>query len=416
MVSVARKVSPAEIIEDNSMSTNDIESPVDPATAPLLMSILASKAPKGSINLALGEPLYETPSEVMEEWFDLLRHDQQGYGPDAGLANIRQELAAIHGVEAEQVVITCGASEALACALAAIIQPGDEVIIPDPAFVAYDPLIRMLHGVPVPWPLLPEDGFMPVIERLEAMITPKTRALLINSPHNPTGVVYPPSVLRALADLADRHGIRLIADEVYRHLSYDQPAVSMTSISSRAIIVSSFSKLFKLAGHRVGWLIADDPAKMLSAHLNLTFRAPTPSQQLAFLAMQADKSGLEAYYRNNRELLCSLLGEIEGLRFLQPAGTFFAWVDASAYGSSWEVATAALEQGAVIAPNSGPGRGFGTSAPAYVRLSFAAEPDVIVEGVKRFKAGLDRLRPRRSHALGGPQAMQTGTPSIIRSA
>ena len=376
---------------------SDVHTKLPDSAAPLLMSILASKAPEGAVNLALGEPLFQTPPAVMEEWFDLLRHDQQGYGPDAGLTNIRQELAAQHGVEAAQVIMTCGASEGLACAFAALLKPGDEVIIPDPAFVAYDPLIRMLHGVPVPWALLPEDGFMPDLGRLEALITPKTRALLINSPHNPTGVVYPPAVLRALADLADKYQIRLIADEVYGHMSYDQPAVSMTAISSRAIIVSSFSKVFKLAGHRVGWLIADDPAPMIGAHLNLTFRAPTPSQQLAFLAMRADKSGLEAHYRNNRALLTSLLREIDGLRFIEPAGTFFAWIDAGAFGSSWTVATEALAQGVVIAPNSGPGRGFGVSAPSYVRLSFAAEPDVIAEGVKRFKAALMNLRPRRTH-------------------
>ncbi|MGI9492571.1 MAG: pyridoxal phosphate-dependent aminotransferase [Geminicoccaceae bacterium] len=375
------------------------EAPPEKTSSPLLMSILASNAPKGAINLALGEPLFETPPAILEQWFDHLRHDQMGYGPDAGLLNIRQEIAAIHGVEADQVVMTCGASEALACALAAIIGPGDEVIIPDPAFVAYDPLIRMLHGTPVPWPLRSKDGFMPNFDLLATLVTPKTKALLINSPHNPTGVVYPPAVLKNLADFADQHGIRLISDEVYRHLSYDEPAVSIASISSRAIIVSSFSKLFKLAGHRVGWLIADDPGAMLAAHLNLTFRAPTPSQQLAFTAMQADKTHLEAHYRHNRSLLCELLREIDGLRFVEPAGTFFAWVDVGAYGDSWTVASKALAEGVVTAPNSGPGRGFGDSAPNHVRLSFAAEQDTIKQGMDRFKAALISLRSERVYPL-----------------
>lgn len=368
-------------------------------SSPLLMSILAANAPKDAINLALGEPLFETPPAILEQWFDHLRHDQMGYGPDAGLANIRQEIAALHGVEAEQVVMTCGASEALACVLAALIGPGDEVIIPDPAFVAYDPLIRMLHGTPVPWGLRSEDGFMPDLDLLATLITPKTKAVLINSPHNPTGVVYPPAILKALADFADQHGIRLIADEVYRHLSYDEPAASIASISSRAIIVSSFSKLFKLAGHRVGWLIADDPDAMLAAHLNLTFRAPTPSQILAFLAMQADKTHLEAHYRNNRALLSARLREIEGLRFIEPAGTFFAWVDVGNFGDAWSVASKALAEGVVIAPNSGPGRGFGESAPNHIRLSFAAELGTIEQGMDRFKTALLGSRRQRAYPL-----------------
>ena len=368
-------------------------------SSPLLMSILASGAPKGAINLALGEPLFETPPAILERWFDDLRQDQMGYGPDAGLLKIRQEIAALHGVEADQVVMTCGASEALACALAAIIGPGDEVVIPDPAFVAYDPLIRMLHGTPVPWPLRPDDGFLPDLEVLAGLITPRTRALLINSPHNPTGVVYPPALLEEIAAFADGHGIRLISDEVYRHLSYDQPAASITSLSSRAIVVSSFSKLFKLAGHRVGWLIADDPSAMLAAHLNLTFRAPTPSQQLAFLAMHADRTHLEAHYRSNRSLLCAFLGEIDGLRFMAPGGTFFAWVDVGAFGDSWTVATRALAEGVVVAPNSGPGRGFGDSAPNHVRLSFAAEPGTIEQGMARFKASLLKLKTERTYPL-----------------
>ena len=363
------------------------------------MSILASRAPKDAINLALGEPLFETPPAILEQWFDHLRHDQMGYGPDAGLLGIRQEIAAIHGVEADQVVMTCGASEALACALAALIAPGDEVILPDPAFVAYEPLIKMLHGVPVPWTLRAEDGFMPDFDYLATLITPRTKVLIINSPHNPTGVVYPPAVLKALADFADQSGIRLIADEVYRHLSYDAPATSIASISSKAVIVSSFSKLFKLAGHRVGWLIADDPDAMLSAHLNLTFRAPTPSQQLAFFALHADRSQLEAHYRNNRTLLCERLATIDGLRFIQPAGTFFAWVDVGAFGDSWTVAERALSAGVVTAPNSGPGRGFGGSAPNYVRLSFAADPATIEAGLERLETALLDLKVKQAFPL-----------------
>ncbi len=370
--------------------------PEKETSSPLLMSILASRAPKGAINLALGEPLFETPPAIMEEWFDHLRHDQMGYGPDAGLLSIRQEIAAAHGVEADQVVMTCGASEALACALASLIGPGDEVILPDPAFVAYEPLIKMLHGVPVAWPLRSEDDFLPDLERLAALITPKTKALIINSPHNPTGVVYPPAVLKAIADFAAQHDIRLIADEVYRHLSFDSPATSIASISSRAIIVSSFSKLFKLAGHRVGWLIADDPDAMLAAHLNLTFRAPTPSQQLAFLALQADKTQHEAHYRNNRALLCERLRAIDGLRFIEPAGTFFAWIDVGAFGDSWAVASNALAEGVVIAPNSGPGRGFGDSAPNHVRLSFAAEPATIEKGLDKFEAALLGMKTKQA--------------------
>ncbi|MEZ5935872.1 MAG: pyridoxal phosphate-dependent aminotransferase [Alphaproteobacteria bacterium] len=358
--------------------------------APLLMSLLASKAPKGAINLALGEPLYETPSEIMEQWFDLLRNDQVGYGPDPGLPELRRELAAMHRVEVERVIVTCGASEALACALATVVQPGDEVIIPDPAFVAYDPLIRMMHGTPVIWPLLPEQDFMPDLNLLSRLVTERTRAIIVNNPHNPTGAVYPAPTLRALSNFADAQGILLISDEVYRHLTYDSPATSMASVSKNAVVISSFSKLFKLAGHRIGWAIAADPEAVLEAHLNLTFRAPTPSQQLALLAMKADRTGLLDYYARNRELLCSRLLDIDGLSFVKPAGTFFLWVDVSAYGNSWEVATRALAEGVVVAPNSGPGRGFGSSAPNHVRLSFAAEAGNLEEGVERFRRALQR--------------------------
>ncbi len=370
------------------ISKQDNSKKRDSQQAPLLMSLLAANAPKGSVNLGLGEPLYETPDSIMEQWFDLLRNDQVGYGPDPGLPELRREIAAMHRVEVERVIVTCGASEALACALATIIEPGDEVIIPDPAFVAYDPLIRMLHGKPVAWPLLPEQDFLPDLNLLSRLITKRTRAILVNNPHNPTGTVYPATTLKALANFADAHGIQLISDEVYRHLTYDSPAASMASVSGKAIVISSFSKLFKLAGHRVGWAITESPEAMLAAHLNLTFRAPTPSQQLALLAMRADRTGLLNYYADNRETLSRLLLEIDGLKFVKPAGTFFLWVDVSAYGSSWEIATRALEKGVVVAPNSGPGRGFGDSAPNYVRLSFAAETADLEQGVERFKQAL----------------------------
>ena len=208
--------------------------------SPLLMSVLASKAPKGAVNLALGEPLYETPPAVMEQWIELLRNDQVGYGPDPGLLELRHELAAMHRVDVERVIVTCGASEALACALATIVEPGDEVIIPDPAFVAYDPLIRMLHGKPVAWPLLPEQDFLPDLNLLSRLVTKRTRAILVNNPHNPTGTVYPAHTLRALVNFAEAHDIKLISDEVYRHLTYDSPAVSMASLSKKAIVISSF--------------------------------------------------------------------------------------------------------------------------------------------------------------------------------
>ena len=205
-------------------------------------------APPRSINLGLGEPDFDPPAEVVEALCRAVHEGKNHYGPSAGIPALRERLADRYrerepATDRENVLVTASGTEGLMATALALYDPGDEVLVPNPGFVLYGPHARLAGAVPVPYSLPRERGFLPDLGELERLITPHTRAIVVNSPSNPTGAVFPKAIVDGIASLADHHNLTIVSDEVYEEIVYDGPAVSFWGRSDRAVIINSFSKM-----------------------------------------------------------------------------------------------------------------------------------------------------------------------------
>lgn len=346
------------------------------------------------IALAVGEPDLPVPPHVLRAASEAWLEDDTRYTANGGIPPLRAAIAAKlrrdNGIDAgaDQVWVTPGATEALYLALGLILAPGDEVLIPDPGYTTFTMAPRMQFASPVAYRLAAERDFLPSTAELDALVTPRTRAIIVNSPSNPLGVVFPEAVVRDLVAFAQRHDLWIVSDEVYEALTYGLPHVSPAAIDpTRVLTVQSFSKTYALTGGRVGYLVTPPggPASMLRSFQEaLISCVNTPAQRAALAALEGPQESVAdaaEHYRGNLRAATTLLDE-RGIRYREPDGAFYLWVDVS-YASGGDVAAWAesflLERRVSVAPGSA----FGREGEGWIRVSAAAAQETLLEGLRR---------------------------------
>jgi len=308
------------------------------------MSELALRT--GAINLGQGFPDTDGPSEILEQAVDALRTGHNQYAPGRGVPELRQAISGHqrthYGIEPDpdrEVLVTTGATEAIAAALLGLVDPGDEVVALEPYYDSYVACIQMAGAVRRPV-LLRAPGFRLDPDELRAAVTPRTRMLLVNSPHNPTGTVLTPAELAVVAEVALEHDLLVVTDEVYEHLTFDQrahvPLATLPGMAERTVTCSSAGKTFSVTGWKVGWACgpADLIASMLTAKQFLTYTSGAPLQPAVAYALRLPASVLDDLredLENKRDLLCDGLTSI-GFDVYVPEGTYFATTDVRPLG------------------------------------------------------------------------------------
>ncbi|MQW77379.1 pyridoxal phosphate-dependent aminotransferase [Nocardioides sp. dk4132] len=363
------------------------------------MSALAART--GSVNLGQGFPDVDGPPSVIAEAVEALRTGHNQYAPGPGVPALREAVARHqqrhYGLELDpetEVVVTTGCTEAIAAALLGLVDPGDEVIVLEPYYDSYTAMIQMAGGVRRPVTLRAPD-FRLDPEELRAAVGPRTRFVLLNSPHNPTGTVLTRAELQAVADVAIAHDLVVITDEVYEHLTFDAehvPLATLPGMRERTLTLSSAGKSYSFTGWKVGW--ASGPAELVDALLAakqwLTFTSGSPLQPAVAHALEEEPDfprALAADLRGRRDLLCAGLADA-GLRVRVPEGTYFATTDISDLGwrDGLEFCHALPERAGVVAV---PEQVFHDDQEAgrhLVRWAFCKDPEVLTEGVRRLGA------------------------------
>lgn len=350
-----------------------------------------------SINLGLGEPDLPTPDFIRKEAARVAVEEQNGYTSHPGLLQLREKIIADYpnlNLTTSDVVVTCGSQEAMTGAMLAIVDDGDEVLIPDPVFAAYPNVIRLCGGVPVTFRLPQEKNFGFDLDEFKSKISNKTKAVVIVSPSNPTGKIFTEKDLREIAAALEGTGAFVISDEIYRDLYFteNRPA-SISDFYERTIIVSGLSKSLSMTGWRVGWVCSQVKEVMRAenvVHGYLTVCTATVSQKAALLAWseEASKSIAAAreIYKRRRDFFVPLIERELGLRAVSPEGAFYTMVDAREYGDDLELSLKLLEERVITVP----GVAFGEESRGFLRISFCADEDKLAEGVRRIKTGLSR--------------------------
>ncbi|MBI2975794.1 MAG: aminotransferase class I/II-fold pyridoxal phosphate-dependent enzyme [Chloroflexi bacterium] len=357
---------------------------------------------KNVISLGIGEPDFVTPERILQAGIDSLRRGETQYTSNSGIARLRASLSAhlakLYGVsyDAEsELLITVGVSEALYLALTAALDPGDEVIVPQPCFVAYTPEVTFAGGVPVAIGTLVENNFQVTAAEIEAAITPRTKALLIGYPNNPTGAVVSREGLVEIAALAEHHDLLVISDEIYDRLVYGVRHVcfaSLPGMRERTITLGGFSKDYAMTGWRIGY--AGGPAEMIAAmrkvHQYTIMSAPTTAQVAAIEALATGDEYVQQMvgeYDRRRRLIVGGLNTL-GLDCFEPRGAFYAFPSIARSGmDDNEFAERLLQEEEVAAV---PGSAFGSSGSGFVRMSYATAYEKIEEALNRLERFMRR--------------------------
>jgi aminotransferase len=357
---------------------------------------------KDVISLGIGEPDFDTPENILKAGIQSLQKGETHYTSNSGIIELRRELVdhleKLYGVSydpASEVVITVGVSEALYLALTGVLDPGDEVIIPTPCFVAYQAEVVLAGGVPVEIPSRMEDNFQLRPEAVEAAITPRTKAILIGYPNNPTGAVASRQVLLDLLRVAERYDLVVISDEIYDQLVYGIPHVCFASLPGakpRTLLLGGFSKDYAMTGWRIGY--AAGPAEMMSGLLRIhqytIMSAPTTAQAAALEALRSGAPHVEAMrneYNRRRELIVSGLNQL-GLPTFEPRGAFYAFPKIAVTGMDDETfAQRLLEEERVACV---PGSAFGAGGEGFLRRSYATAYEKIEEALHRMERFMRR--------------------------
>ncbi len=349
----------------------------------------------GVISLGIGEPDFVTPMHIRRHAIACFEKGHTSYTSNLGLLSLRKEICRYvsqnYGVEynpVKECIITVGVSEALDLILRAIINPGDEIIYHEPCYVSYSAEIKMAHGVPVVLKTVPENKFAVDPADVEKAITPKTKAILLNSPCNPTGAVIGRPALEKIAEIAKKHNLIVLTDEIYSELRYDDPhfsIVSLPGMKERTIFLHGFSKAFAMTGLRVGYACGPEPLidAMMKIHQYSMLCAPTNSQEAAEEALRNGKSEMEKMrdeYHRRRDLIVGKLNEM-GLPCVMPGGAFYAFPEIRHTGlKSLEFASRFLKEKNVALV---PGTAFGPCGEGFVRCAYAASLEKIAEAMKR---------------------------------
>jgi aminotransferase len=362
---------------------------------------------EGVISLGVGQPDFVTPNQIRQAAIKSIEDGWTSYTSNYGLVELRtaisrhlQRLYGVHYDSGTEIIATAGVSEALNIALQAIIDPGDEVLSPDPGYVAYLPCVLLAGGVYTQVPTRAEDGFVLHPDDLEQRITPRTKALLIGYPANPTGAVMSREVMMAVAEIVEKHNLFVISDEIYDRLVYGVEHVcfaSLPKMKERTILLGGFSKAYAMTGWRLAYACARSELTeaMMKVHQYVMMSAPTPAQFAALEALNSgeeDVRGMVAEYDRRRKLVVAKLNEM-GLRCVEPHGAFYAFPNIGSTGMNDETFAERLlmeERVAII-----PGSAFGEAGAGHVRICYAQRYDLLEEAMERMRRFVAR------HAVNG---------------
>jgi aminotransferase len=354
------------------------------------------------ISLGIGEPDFVTPDPILQEGIASLQRGETRYTSNSGTIELRralsQHLDRLYGVKYDpdsEILVTVGVSEALYLALTAVVDPGDEVIIPEPCFVSYGPEVSFAGGVPVYVPTHVKDDFQVTAATIEAAITPRTKAILIGYPNNPTGAVMSRAIMQEIADLAIARDLLLISDEIYDRLIYGVQHTCVPGLRGtreRTILLGGFSKDYAMTGWRIGYTCAtpDLLAAMRKVHQYTIMSAPTTAQAAALLALRRADDEVERMrreYDRRRRLIVDGFNTL-GLDCFEPKGAFYAFPSIAASGmSSDDFAMRLLEEEEVAMV---PGDAFGASGAGFMRASYATAYEKIEEALNRIESFIRR--------------------------
>jgi aminotransferase len=363
---------------------------------------IAAKMPD-VISLGIGEPDFVTPQPIFQAGFDSVLRGVTNYTANSGLIELRERLSAhlenLYGVAYEpegEMMITVGVSEALRCVFGAICNPGDEIIVPTPCFVAYEPEILFADGVPVTVTCRAEDNFEITAQQIEPLITPRTKAIFLGFPNNPTGAVLSRENAVQIARLAEKHDLLVISDEIYDRLVYGVPHVcfaALPGMKNRTVLLGGFSKDYAMTGWRVGYVCAE--RDLMEAfgkiHQYDVMSAPTISQFVALNALEIGEPFVQemlAEYDKRRRLVVSALNEM-GLDCIEPKGAFYAFPSVAKTGLTDETFAERLiteEKVAVI-----PGGAFGAGGENHVRIAYCKSYGQIETALERIRKFLNNV-------------------------
>jgi aminotransferase len=354
---------------------------------------------KDAINLTLGEPNFDTPPHIRESAKKALDEGYTRYCPNAGMPALREVIAERFSKQygfkrsMENVMVTVGAMEALTISLLATVNPGEEVLVPDPCFPNYWGELTIAKAVPVSVPVYEDNGFVIKAADIEKAITPKTKGIILNSPSNPLGSVIDKGELLEIAKIVKKHGLLVYSDEVYNRLLFDgQEYFSLSEVPEvreQVMVIDSFSKTFAMTGWRIGFVVADAAliAPLPRIQEGIVSNVSTFTQKAAIEAVTGDNSffpKMLADYQRRRDLLVRSLNEIPGIKCAMPRGSFYAFPSIKALGvSSQQFAEDLVAKAGVVVV---PGSAFGKMGEGYFRAVFANSDENIAEAVKRIGA------------------------------
>jgi aspartate aminotransferase len=349
------------------------------------------------VHLEIGEPDFPTPHHIVEAGKKALDEGWTHYGPTQGLPELRDAIAAYisrtRGIQVgpQHVCVVPGGKPILFFPLIALLEPGDEVIYPNPGFPIYESMIRFLGAKPVPMPLVEERGFSFDLNLFRDRLTDRTKLIILNSPQNPTGGIIPAEEVKAIAKMVENRDVMVLSDEIYSRICYDGEPVSITTFPGmleKTILLDGFSKTYAMTGWRMGygvmpeWLVA--AVNKLMVNSNSCTASFTQRAGIAALnGPQDDVTKMVAEFRRRRDAFCSGLNQIPGFRCALPGGAFYAFPNVTGTGiPSHKLADLLLEEGGVACLNGG---GFGQYGEGYIRFSYANSLANLMEAVERIR-------------------------------
>ena len=348
---------------------------------------LFEAAPAGAINLGLGEPDLQPPAEMIGAFKEALDRGMNKYGPSAGIPELRKAIAENlksyrRDVLAENIIITAGATEGMRIACETIMGKGDEALVPNPGFIIYGPDVTLAGGTPVEYSTSLENNFWPDPDEIRSLVTPRTKALIMNSPSNPTGAVFPEDTVKAICEIASEHDLYILSDEVYHNFVYEGKHISFARYHDDTIIVNSFSKSLAATGWRIGYVATSkEIVQQLAKVQYYTLACPPTATQYAVLeGMKIRKrfrDSMLSEFRARRDLVMRRLGEIPSFQTPPVHGAFYVFPRYSQDITSDEYAQTLLKAGLICAPGSA----FGTRGEGHLRFSYANSQENIEKGM-----------------------------------
>lgn len=360
---------------------------------------------KDIIDLSLGEPDFRTPSHVIRAAIRAMEKGYTHYTSNKGLIEFReavaQKLKSENHIDADpetEVMATVGSMGALSLAMLTIIDPGDEVLIPNPGYASYKSQVLMAGGKPIPYSLKEDNAFQPDIEEISENITDKTKAIVINSPSNPTGMVLSYEVIKEIADLAIERNLIVISDEAYEKVIYESAhhvsLASLPGMMQHTISIFTFSKTYAMTGWRIGYAVADEKiiSEMTKLQEHLVAHPSSISQLAAIAALTGSDYHVKKMideYAKRRRIMIKKLSKIYGIRFLKPMGAFYIFPNISIFGmSSRDFTMYLLENARVVVV---PGTAFGELGEGYIRMSYSVSREKLEEALERIIESVEEI-------------------------